>query len=147
MPADNGLHRDQHAETSRRSGMLSDITSDEEMLYWLLSSWRRKETPQDDTISCVNIDAFYTTKPFQANYFFSCDSILFSLRIIIQNGIYSIREMSGRGKCSFSLASVLTQESKSSPIWSITEDSFLFRTAAICSSIETEIQRKGPSGM
>lgn len=54
-------------------------------------------------------------------------------------------EMSERGKCNFSLTSVLTQESKSSPIWSITEDSFLFRKAAICSSIETEIQRKGPN--
>lgn len=38
-----------YTETSRRSGMLSDIASDEEMPYWLLSSWRRKETPQDDT--------------------------------------------------------------------------------------------------
>lgn len=54
-------------------------------------------------------------------------------------------EMSERGKCNCSLTTVLTQESKSSPIWSITEDSFLFRTAAICSSIETKIQRKGPN--
>lgn len=36
-------YRAQRAETSRRSRMLSDITKDEEMLYWLLSSWRRKE--------------------------------------------------------------------------------------------------------
>lgn len=37
----------------------------------------RKRHKMTHTISCINIDDFYTTKPFQANYFFPCDSILF----------------------------------------------------------------------
>lgn len=42
---------------------------------------------------------------------------------------------------------VLTQESKSSPIWSITEESFLFRTVAIWSDMLTEIQIGGTISM
>lgn len=61
----------------------------------------RKRHKMTHTIACVNSDAFYTTKPFQANYFFSCHSILFPFRIIIQNGIYSIRENVWKRKMQF----------------------------------------------
>lgn len=144
---------------SRRSGPLSDI--DRATDTFLCCSCRSRCEAWEPTSQDYRCVVFVNTrqlggekknllpiKSFQASCFFSLHLIGFffsfhSASVIMKRVQYE--EKPERGKCNFILTSVLTQESKSSPIWSITEDSFLFRTAAICSSTETEIHRKGHS--
>lgn len=76
-----------------------------------------RQLGQKGTISCINIDTF-AIKSFQTSCFFSfhliCFFLLHSASVIKK--FIQYREMPESGKCNFSLTSVLTQESKSSPI-------------------------------
>ena len=95
-----------------------------------------------EAINCRSL-FFSSMKQFWATDQFLCAQYIFLLPHQSSWNVFNIGRCLKGGKYNFSLRIVLTQESKSSPIWSITEDSFLFRTAAICSSIEAEIPRRG----